>query len=618
MRNELRRSLFAAALAGVALADCGGIGSNFDTPAPSPSPSPSPSPPPSSAGSYFVTGHGGTGFGSSQNTIGFFDSPQAVNPYPLVVVDPLAATPTATQFENEISTLDVANLSEWFPDASGNATAWGVRYRIYAKHNNSGVDNLFKIDLRKSGSAPPTPAPTQLSSALIAGSGSQPALCWFDHQVFDNYRSADQSWIVFHAVGTVSHSCGTAGDQFVAVEASMGATTAPVVLIQSVMGQSTPNQLQPVEALYDATGLITGFLAISHPPVDAFINPTAAVPVVQLTTGMVVTQAFTRKLTGLGVSGGSGDFLSLGVSPGGIWLYRDSSDIWAVDVASNVSTKVYTVRAGDFVHGRAVFDNAAPTMAYVSIDNRSFSSTGAYVLQINTSTKTATAQPPDAAATGGIGLVGVSSSNVVYLFTDRSAIKALNKANLTSTPNVLFTGTATVSVDGPLGSSTGTPPVAYMVQDEVYFTVADSSTGNKLAYEAGAGATPVTGAAIGTGSGAVLGTIAGTFATSGPVATSGALLVTTGAFSTALTYSGATLANYGAAGSSAATLGHLPTTTKPMTPLDVSTMPMQAGVPAMLEMTGGSAQAFGQPVDDVGVFVPNANASFKRVTNNLQ
>ena len=132
-RRAMRQSperycrLFAAALAGVALAGCGGKGSTFDSPAPSPSPSPSPSPPPSSAGSYFVTGHAGTGFGSSQNTIAFFDSPQAVNPYPLVVVDALAATPTATQFENEISTLDVANLSEWFPDASGNATAWGVR-----------------------------------------------------------------------------------------------------------------------------------------------------------------------------------------------------------------------------------------------------------------------------------------------------------------------------------------------------------------------------------------------------------------------------------------------------------------------------------------------------------
>ena len=55
-----------------------------------------------------------------------------------------------------------------------------------------------------------------------------------------------------------------------------------------------------------------------------------------------------------------------------------------------------------------------------------------------------------------------------------------------------------------------------------------------------------------------------------------------------------------------------------MTPLDVTTMPMQAGVPAMLEMTGGSAQTLGQPVDDVGDFVPNGNASFKRVTNNLQ
>jgi hypothetical protein len=614
MHKELRRSLCAAALAAAALGGCEGKGSDFGSspsPGPSPSPSPSPSPPPAAAGSYFVTGHAGVGLGSGFNAIAFFDSPQALDLYPLVVTDPLARTPAATQFEAGATTLDVANLSEWFP-SGGNATAWGIRYRIYAKHISGNVDNLYEIDLRKSGSSPSTPAPTQLSTAVIAGTGSQPPLCWVDHQVFDNYRSADRSWIVFHAHGANDNRCGTADDQFVAVEASMGATSPPLVLTENVSGQSMPNQLQPVEALYDSTGLITGFLAISHPPVNVYIQPATPVPLVQLDTSMAVVKTFAQTLSGAGVTGGSGDFISLGVSTGGTWLYKGSSDIWAVDIASNMSTRVYTIAPGDIVHGRAVFDGT--TAAYVAINNRA---TGGYVLQIDLSSKAHTVQPPDTAATGGIDLVGVTSANVVYLLTDRTAIKALNKASLSNTAAVLFAASGTLSVDGPLGAPIGTSPVAYLVQNEVFFTVADFSSGNKLAYTASAGSAPTTAAAIGAGSGAVLGTVAAAFATSGAVVNSGALVVTGGALSTSLTFSGGALSSYGPTGILAApiSLGTLPTTTLALAPLDVSTIPMQAGMPSMLEMTGNNA---GVPVNDVGVFVAGTAGSFKRLTSNMQ
>jgi len=373
-----------------------------------------------------------------------------------------------------------------------------------------------------------------------------------------------------------------------------------------------PNQLQPVEALYDATGLIKGFLAISHPPVNAFIQPTTAVPLVQLDTSMAVARTFTQRLTGTGITGVSGNFISLGVSAGGVWLYEDLSGIWAVDIASNTSTKVYTIAAGDVVHGRAVFDGTAT--AYVAINN---AATGGYVLQVNLSSKASAAQPPDAAATGGVDLVGVTSTKVVYLFTNRTAIKALNKASLSNTPTVLFAASGTLSVDGPLGSPSGTPPVAYLVQDEMYFTVADANNGNKLAYAASAGATPTTATAIGAGSGAVLGTVAGTFATSGAVVNSGALVITAGALSTSLTFSGGSLSIYGPSGTQAPpiVLGALPTTTLPLTPLDVSTTPMQAGMPSMLEMTGSLAS---QSVNDVGIFVPGKAGSFQRLTSNIQ
>src|SRR5690349_8153857 len=102
MHKELRRSLCAAAFAAAAVGGCGGIGSDFSSspsPGPSPSPSPAPSPPPAAPGSYFVTGHAGVGSSSGFSAIPFFDLPQAVDSYPLVVADPIASTPAVTQFE---------------------------------------------------------------------------------------------------------------------------------------------------------------------------------------------------------------------------------------------------------------------------------------------------------------------------------------------------------------------------------------------------------------------------------------------------------------------------------------------------------------------------------------
>jgi hypothetical protein len=98
---------------------------------------------------------------------------------------------------------------------------------------------------------------------------------------------------------------------------------------------------------------------------------------------------------------------------------------------------------------------------------------------------------------------------------------------------------------------------------------------------------------------------------------SGALVVSAGSSGTSLTFSGGSLSSYGPSGTQAAptVLGTLPTTTMPLTPLDVSTIPMQTGVPSMLEMTGSNA---GQPVDDVGIFVPGKAGSYQRLTSNMQ
>jgi hypothetical protein len=545
------------------------------------------------AGSYFLSGHAGGGFGGTQ--IQFLDGPQSTSQFPLVVVDPLAATQPTTlpQVYVESVAVDVTGVSEWFPDASGHATVWSTRYRVYAQGNN-----LFKIDLRKSGTA--TPVPSQLSSGSISAVGTQPALCWFGQVLFDNYRSADQSWLLFHAGSSVGNNCGTAGDRFIAFQMTMGATTAPMLL----------NQLEPVEALRDATGLVTGYLAVNHPAVDGSGNPVSAVPLQRLNSNFVAaTPTIPRMLAGHGVTSGSApDFHSLGVSVGSVWLYADTSDIYAVDVNSGVSTLIRTINPGDIVHGRAVFDG---TNAYIAIDN---SVTGAYIVRVDTVAKTSIAQAADINATGGIDLVGVTSNHLVYLFSVRTAVRSVAKT-LVGSPNVLFTATGTQFVDGPLGSVSGTASVAYLVGDGVFFTLADpNATNQKLAYFVNASGSPVA-SVIGTGTSAMLGTVAGTFSTAGPVVNSGALVVYGGVSTPAVSFSHASLANYGATGAQAALLGMLPTTvTYPLATLQPSTNPLQAGVPGMIEMTGQSSGLAGQPANDIAVFTPDMAATLKALT----
>jgi len=548
------------------------------------------------AGSYFLSGHAGGGFNTT--FIQFLDGPQTPSQFPLVVADPLAAAQPSPlpQIYVESVAVDVTGVSEWFPDASGHATGWSTRYRVYAMGNS-----LFRVDLRKSGSPPATPTPAQLSSVSIGAVGSQPALCWFGQVLFDNYRSADQSWLLFHAGGTTSPpTCGTAADQFIAVQMTMGATTPPKLL----------QQLEPVEALRDATGMVTGYLAVNHPAVDSTGNPLSPVPLQQLGPNFVATTpTIPRMLGGHGVTSGSApDFHSLGVSSGRVWLYADTSDLYAVDLASGASTLIYTIKAGDIVHGRAVLDG---TIAYVAIDN---SVTGAYIVRVDTVAKTFTAQAPDSTAIGGIDLVGVTSNNVVYLFSNRMAVRSAAKT-LAGSPNLLLTATGTQFVDGPLGSVSGTASVAYLVGDGVFFTLADpSATNQKVAYFVNASGSPAA-SVIGTGTSAALGTVAGTFSTAGPVVNSGALVVYGGVSSPAVSFSHASLANYGATGAQAALLGMLPTTTVyPLASLEPSTSPLQAGVPGMIEMTGQSSGLAGQAANDVAVCTPDMAATLKTIT----
>ena len=629
MRKQLRRSLFAAAFAGTALTACGGGGGITGSPAPAPG-SPPPPPPPV-AGSYFLAGRAG-GTVAPQANVPFSDLQVGTSAFALEYVDPTSwplafnVTSGTNQLEAGAIGLDLVSVSEYF--ASGvTATAWGTRYRVYAEVTPAAPGGLlYALDLRKSTPTQANPAPAQrLSSAIVTGNGAQLPLCSTRPTLFDNYALASLSWIVFHAKGPAGN-CGSLDDQYYGVQLNMTSAVAPKSLAQ----------LEPVEAWYDASGSIKNYLAINHPALDGSGNPVGNIPLQQLDTSFASAKTLVTTLTGKGANfgGSSGDFFSLGISPGNVWLYWDNTGIYAVNLTTGAaSSAIATLATGDSVQGRAVFDGA---MAYVAVDN---ATAGSYVLRIDTSTNTLTAtQARDVTATA-ISLVGVTltSNNLVYLVNDRSAVKSVLKSNLTQT-TTLKALTATQSID-PLMASGGAPPsappVAFLVGDAVYFTVADTSgTFAKQAFYVlfnGSGV-PATAAAVGStpSVSAVLGVVAPSpVPTSGPVASNGALVLTggnnyTGAPGTAaFAYGGpstsactnttpataASLGLYSGTGTLTATYGALSSTGPvsslplcfPIVGVALNGDPVQAGMPAaMLQLYGTDGTGAGS--DDIAVF----------------
>jgi len=629
MRKELRRSLFAAAIAGVALAGCGGGGgggSPAPSPAPSPSPppSPSPAPPPATAGNYFLLGRAGFSITPTANIPFVPNAPAGASAFGLVFADstnPPAAfavtTGAANQVEVGATTYDLASVSEYFPNGAGTATAWGTRYRVYAKANSAGTDaSLYTVDLRK-----PTPLANPLPTQVSNGTVTSLQLCGATPPVaFDNYRSANLSWILFHALGP-DGNCGTLDDKFVAVQLSTS----------SSMAASSLGQLEPIEPLYDTSGTITGLLAINHPRVCTTADPppctpgalTAPVPLEQVdATLAVVTKTFNTKLTGNGLNIAgvpTGDFLSLGVSSGNVWLYVDSANIYALDLTSGVTTPIpgFTLGTGDNIQSRAVFDG---TTAYVGVNNNS---AGGYVVQINTTTKTVTATqtPRDATALANLTLVGVTSSNLVYLLQDGSAIKSLVKAGLTGLAPLTSGLTATREVDGLMAAGgTSGPPTAFLVGDTVYFTVADSTAAAPFAKQAfyatfNSSGVPTT-TAVASNVSAVLGIVLPSpVPTTGPVTNVGALVLTGGGNGAtagqavfASSSVAASLYLYGSGGAQTNLVGTLSMTNPSSSSARVNPIygvaldggAVQTGMPAMLELFG--TDGLGGNAEDIAIY----------------
>jgi hypothetical protein len=561
----------------------------------------------------FATG----GVGASKLELAYIDSAS-----PPLAVDFTNGQSTAAALVMEAANLgyDFGTFSEYFPaSGGGTATSWGTRFQVYADvAPAAGPGVLYALDLRK-----PTPLAAPKPAQISSGTVTSMQLCSSPGaSLFDNYHAANSSWIVFHALGPDAN-CGTLDDKFVAVQISMSPTTAPLSLVQGT--GSSQLWIEPQEALYDTSGTITGFLAIAHPPVCSAPpctvgQPTTAVPLQQLDANFANPKAFTTPLNGTGLTGAGGEFVSLGVD-GNVWLYVDGNGIYALNWSTGVTSPViYTLMTGESVQSRAVFDGAN---AYVAID----SAAGSYVKMINTSTNLVTAtQAPDATSTQ-ISLVGVTSSNLVYLSQNGAAIKSLAKSTLTGlTP--LKTLTATQAIDalmGPAGASG--LPVAFLVGDTVFFTVADTSaTGTtgfskQAFYVTFSGGTPGAATAVGSGVSAVLGVVApATIPTSGSITYSGALVISGGGntspatgqplFASTSPAFGATLGLYAANGTLTTTIGTLSQTNPGtsnmytagggITGVALNGGPVQAAMPQMLLLFGKDGT--GNPAQDIALF----------------
>ena len=642
MRKELRRTLFAAAFAGAALAGCGG-GNSTPSPTPSPSPSPSPAPPPASAGSYFLAARAGGSGTAASNNVPFSPTAVGASKFELAYVDaanpPLAfdlTNGTTNQLEAPSLGYDLGTFSEYFPaSGGGTATSWGTRYQVYADiaPGGTGPGVLYALDLRKATAAAPTV--TQISSGTVTSL----ALCSSPGaSLFDNYHAGNLSWIVFHALGPDTN-CGTLDDKFVAVQMSMSSSTAALSLVQGTGASQL--WIEPVEALYDTSGTITHFLAIAHPPVCSAPpctvgQPTIAVPLQQLDANFANPTTFATKLVGTGLNGAGGDFLSLGVS-GNVWLYVDGSGIYSVNLTTGMtSTAIYTLMAGESVQGRAVFDGAN---AYVAIDSMA----GSYVKMINTSTNLVTATQAADVASTQIALVGVTSNNLVYLSQSGSAIKSLAKSTLTGLTS-LKTLTGTQTIDSLMGSNGASgPPIAFLVGDTVFFTVADTSaTGAtgfaKQAFFAAAGGAANSATPVAASVSAVLGVVApATIPTSGPIAYTGALVMTGGGnttpasgqavqpvFASSSPAVSASLGLYGASGALTNTIGTLSSTNvafqtsfaSPVTGVGLNSGPVQAVMPATLLLFGSDGT--GASAQDIAIFASNGSTPFAELSGFIQ
>jgi hypothetical protein len=485
-----------------------------------------------------------------------------------------------------------------------------------------------------------TPAATQLSNLSIG------ALCGGAVQpnppsaptapvVLNDYANPANSLLVYRATG-----CGSQTDTFTELLLNTSSASAPL---------ATGSNIEPVDAVRDATGAIKYFLVIVH-------SVTGAPNTSQL--GVVSASAFVANPTATPtiVSGGnlqgyantssSGDFQSIAVIPQSngstVWLWRDLHQIYGANIAANgTPSAIITVFAPadtDLISTPAYVDG---TNVYLALTDTTNVTNRIVLIDTTTVNGTSTVSTTNVLAENnpaslGIKLFGVAGSNLIYATTLPSAgtfpsLYAVSKtANNAASGTVIWSqGSATQSVEV---DSTSAPVVA---GSSVYFTVFDSASSNAAPTQAYwySGSGTASKIAASTGSMVIGGAVGSPFtAPSGgalnaaaPNASIAVIATFANAASAAyganMSLSGASIYSYdGSGNSSLAGVIPVPSAGTLIQTATLSDGLLQQGMPALLHisgMPGNGSNESGYPADDEFVFVPG-NAGLNRITTNLQ
>ena len=525
------------------------------------------------------------------------------------------AIPKANQFPIVFPTTfpsELATLPQWTVSGS-NATAIGTRLRVWAGADN----NLYSTDLKVLAGAS-APVTNQVSNLSMAST----SVC-AEPTVLSDYANPGNSALVF---GAASFGCGAGpSDQFFIVPLSTGATASPL----------GPSLNEPVDVARDASGAIVQVLWIMHgvtPPtigVSASLNTPPTSSLGQLAG------------TGLNQKNG-GDFTSLAVvtqaDGSHVWVYRDTSSIMAVNTnASAAPVVVFTKNDADVLSLPVLVDGTNVYLAWTDNQNQvmgtnppqytcqliriATAGTPSGVIALNETTLgsggTTTGELPI-----GLSLVGVSGNDVVYF--NNGITSGVGTVLLEAIPKTASGATGpTFAIDSetlPAQFNTATPPVT--VANGVYYDVAAGSGNSTQVYFYNLPATsPSSGrVAVGGANGSVL--LGGVLASPAPATqlaspVYASVLIAEPTANSGL--SGATIIGFDGNGFNSAVLGTLPILTNDMyTGIALSEAPLQAGMPALVEVSGQQGSGNNHNATDLFVITPGTSGSLKQVTKNLQ
>lgn len=307
------------------------------------------------------------------------------------------------------------------------------RYMVYAKGNR-----LMKADLASNGLPVPTPFSTLTTNDICSGS-------YINFNVATDYADASKSYVLLVSPDGPAGSCFGPGSLYRALRLDMGPNDTPLTV---------PN---PLAAIRDATGAITGFIVRAGNQVQRTdANFANAV------NGFVAPSG----LVSLGVFGSSAP---------GVWVYSDSNDLFAVDLAAPVPAATpLGVPVSLFVigHQNVVVDGGSMYVAY-----------GPNVVRIN---ENRTATPIGAAATP-IQELGVTPSRVI--FRANNVLGSIPKAGGAALTLVANPGSFDIfnalnrngAIDPTSGSSNNWQHVFLTGGENVYYVTQNGTPPNRYA-----------------------------------------------------------------------------------------------------------------------------------------